>query len=207
MDDYVDDKDSPDNHPAAFGLLAAVAAISWYHSLHSPAATSQIDPSVHIGGPFTLVDTDGRPVTEAALKGKWTAVFFGYTYCPDVCPLTLQNLAATQRKLGDKAKDLHILFITVDPARDTPQALKTYLASAAFPAGVTGLSGTQAQVDVAEKAYRAVPQRFEKDGSYYFSHTAVIYLMDPKGEFNTPLTADMTPQQNADQIRQAMRGG
>ncbi len=192
---------------AAFGLLAAVAGISWYHSLHQPVVTSQIDPSIHIGGPFTLVDTDGKPVTEAALKGKWTAVFFGYTYCPDVCPLTLQNLAATQRKLGDKAKDLHILFITVDPARDTPQALKTYLASAVFPSGVTGLSGTQAQVDAAEKAYRAVPQRFEKDGSYYFSHTAVIYLMDPKGEFSAPLTADMTPQQNADQIRQAMRGG
>ncbi len=192
---------------AAVGLLAAVAALSWYQSLRHPAETSQIDPSVHIGGPFSLVDQDGHPVTEAALKGKWTAVFFGYTYCPDICPLTLQNLAVTQKKLGGKAKDLQILFITVDPARDTPQALKAYLASGGFPSGARGLSGPQAAIDAVEKAYRAVPQRYEKDGTYYFGHTSVIYLMDPKGQFNTPLTADMTPDQNAQQIRQAMNGG
>lgn len=191
----------------AFGLLAAVAGLSWYHSLSRPVTTSQVDPSVHIGGPFALVDQDGKPVTDAMLKGKWTAVFFGYTYCPDICPLTLQNLAAAQKKLGDKAKDLQIVFITVDPARDTPATLKTYLASGGFPSGVVGLSGPQAQIDKVEAAYRAKPERYDKDGTYYFSHTAIIYLMNPKGEFNTPLTASMSPQQNADQIRQAMNGG
>ncbi len=191
----------------ALGLLVAVAGVSWYRTLHQPVVASQIDPSVTIGGPFALTDQEGRPVTEAALKGKWTAVFFGYTYCPDVCPLTLQNLAAAQRKLGGDAKSLQILFITVDPARDTKDALKTYLASNGFPSGVVGLTGTQAQVDAAERAYRAVPQRYEKDGTYYFSHTSVIYLMDPQGRFNAPLTSDMSPQQNADLIRQAMHSG
>ncbi len=191
----------------AVGLLAAVAAFSWYRTLNRPVDTVQIDPSVHIGGPFALSDQDGHPVTEAALKGKWTAVFFGYTYCPDICPLTLQNLALTQRKLGGKAKDLQIFFITVDPARDTPQALKTYLASGGFPSGVVGLSGPQDRITAVEKAYRAVPLRYEKNGTYYFGHTSIIYLMDPNGRFDEPLTADLGADQNAQLIRQAMNGG
>ena len=188
----------------AVGLLAAVLVI---RGQHHATVVSQIDPSVHIGGPFSLTDQNGRTVTEATLKGKWSAVYFGYTYCPDICPLTLQNLAVTQKKLGDKAKDLQIVFITVDPARDTQAALKAYLSSGGFPSGVIGLTGPQAQIDAVEAAYRAKPERYEKNGSYYFSHSSAVYLMDPSGQFNAPLSESMSPAQNAELIKQAMNGG
>ena len=158
-----------------------------------------------IGGPFNLVDQDGKPVSEAMLKGKWSAVFFGYTFCPDVCPLTLQNLARTQSLLGDKAKDLQIVFITVDPARDTPAALKAYLASNGFPKNVIGLTGAPEAIEQAEKAYKVSAVKSGSGDDYTYSHTSVVYLMNPKGQFAAPLTASMTAPQNADQIRQAMQ--
>ena len=97
-----------------------------------------------VGGPFQLVDQEGRPVDESLLEGKWSLVFFGFTYCPDFCPTTLAALEATKQRLGDKARDLQIVFISVDPERDTPQALKDYLSSDGFPertrhAGAAGL--------------------------------------------------------------------
>ncbi len=193
---------------AAFTLLIALAGVNWYNSLHAGAnaVRSQADPAVKIGGPFTLTDQDGKTVTEAVLKGKWTAVFFGYTYCPDVCPLTLQSLAHTQSLLGAKAKDFQIVFITVDPARDSPANLKAYLGSHGFPQGVIGLTGTQAQIDAVTQAFRASVTKTGSGDTYAFSHTAVIYLMDPKGAFNTPLAEDLGPDKNADQIRQSMAG-
>ena len=193
---------------AAFVLLIGVATTSWYLSLRpSPNGTvSQVDPSLEPGGAFALVDQDGKPVTEAMLKGKWSAVFFGYTYCPDVCPLTLQSLARTQKLLGDKAKNLQIVFITIDPERDTPANLKAYLASGGFPAGVIGLTGTQGQIDAAAEAYHVPVQKVGTGDAASFNHGAVIYLMDPKGRFNTPMSKEMAPDANANLIRDAMRG-
>lgn len=173
---------------------------------HGSQTYSQADPAVHIGGPFSLIDQDGKPVTEAVLKDKWTAIFFGYTFCPDVCPLTLQNLARTKALLGDKGKDLQIIFFTVDPARDTPAALKAYLNSNGFPKNVIGLTGSPDAIDRAEKAYRIVAIKSGDKDNYTYSHTSVVYLMNPQGEFAVPLTASMTAQQNADQIRAAMNG-
>src|ERR1700754_2682307 len=89
-----------------------------------------------VGGPFQLVNQDGRAVDQTILNGKWTLVFFGFTYCPDYCPTTLSMLAATKAELGDRADDVQIVFISVDPERDTPQALKDYLSSDGFPQGV-----------------------------------------------------------------------
>lgn len=194
---------------AAFTLLIGVAAANWYLSLHhSPNGTvSQSETTSDIGGPFALTDQDGKPVTEAMLKGKWSAVFFGYTYCPDVCPLTLQSLAQTRKLLGDKAKNLQIVFITVDPARDTPANLKAYLASGGFPPGVIGLTGTQAQIDQVTDAYHVPVEKVVSGDTVSFNHGAVIYLMDPKGNFNTPMSKEMAPDANAKLIRDAMRGG
>src|SRR3989338_2627265 len=84
-------------------------------------------PAAAVGGPFQLVDQNGAPTTEKVLKGKWSAVFFGFTYCPDVCPGTLQGLAAATEQLGPKAKDLQIVFISIDPERDTPPHMKPSL--------------------------------------------------------------------------------
>ena len=91
-----------------------------------------------VGGPFQLVDQQGRPVDESLLQGRWSLVFFGFTYCPDFCPTTLQALDATKQQLGDRADDLQIVFISIDPERDTPQMLKDYLSSDGFPEGVIG---------------------------------------------------------------------
>lgn len=193
----------------AFGLLALAAGYGWYNTLSRPPASQHI-AGVKLGGPFTLTDQNGRTVTEAALKGKWTAIFFGYTYCPDVCPLTLQNLAVAQQKLGGRARDLQIMFVTVDPARDTPENLKTYLDSRGFPSGVIGLTGTQAQVDQALTGWRVAATRVEDKsgdpGAYTFSHTSAVYLMDPDGQFYEALSDQMTPEQNAGLIKDAMQG-
>ena len=182
--------------------LAALAGFGWYRSLSHPQASyASSDASGAIGGPFTLTDTSGHVVTEAALKGKWTAVFFGYTYCPDICPTTFQVLGRAQKILGSKADNLQFLFITIDPARDTPQALAAYVKSGGFPSNVTGLTGTDAQIAAAAKVYRATYQKeAQKDGTYIMAHTDIVYLMDPKGRFAAPLTGDMSPKQVAGQI-------
>ena len=180
--------------------LALLAALGWYRTLHHPANSFSAQ-TADIGGPFTLSDTNGHVVTQDALKGKWTAVFFGYTYCPDICPTTFQVLGRAQKILADKADNLQFLFITIDPARDTPQALGAYVKSGGFPTNVIGLTGTDGQIAAAAKAYRATYQKApQKDGTYVMAHTDIVYLMDPKGRFVAPLTGDMSPKTVAEQI-------
>lgn len=163
-------------------------------------------PPSAIGGPFQLVDQDGKRVDETVLKGKWSAVFFGFTYCPDVCPGTLQGLTATADQLGPKAKDLRIVFISTDPERDTPTAVKDWLDAQRPPAGTIGLTGTPQEVAAAAKAYRVVYSKSGEGSDYLINHSTAIYLMDPKGRFVRVLAYGMTPEQMADQIRSAMRG-
>jgi protein SCO1/2 len=159
-----------------------------------------------VGGPFQLTDQNGRTVTEKALKGKWTAVFFGYTFCPDVCPMTLQTLGEAQDRLGPKARDFQVVFITVDPARDTPAALKSYLSSAAFPKGTIGLTGTPQQIAAVAKAYRTYYARKGDGPDYLMDHLSAVYLMDPKGRFERVLANGLGPDEIARQISDAMRG-
>ena len=157
-----------------------------------------------VGGPFQLVDQNGRPTDQTVLKGKWSAVFFGYTYCPDVCPTTLQALAGAEAKLGDKAKNLQVVFISVDPQRDTPAQLKTYLSIPAFPRNTIGLTGTPAQVAAAAKAYRVYYQKEGQGEGYTMAHSSIVYLMNPAGKFVTALTESQTPSEVATQIGDAM---
>ena len=157
-----------------------------------------------VGGPFQLVDQDGRPADQSLLKGKWSAVFFGYTYCPDVCPTTMQALAGAEAKLGDKAKNLQVVFVSVDPERDTPTQLKTYLSTPAFPKGAIGLTGTPAQVAAAAKAYRVYYQKEGQGEGYTVAHSSIVYLMNPAGKFVTALTESQTPSEVATQIGAAM---
>src|SRR5664279_5922545 len=118
------------------GVLIGGAII--YKAASPPPARTTSSGQALIGGPFQLINQDGRPVTEAALQGHWTVVFFGYTYCPDVCPTTLQTLAQAQNQLGPNGRDLQVLFVSVDPQRDTPAQLKTYLAGTAMPHNTVG---------------------------------------------------------------------
>jgi len=160
-----------------------------------------------VGGPFQLVDHDGRPVDQSMLEGKWSLVFFGFTYCPDFCPTTLAALDATKQRLGDKAKDLQIVFISIDPERDTPQALKDYLSSDGFPEGVIGLTGAPEQVKAAADAYRAFYQKVGEGEDYTMNHSLTVYLMGPDGRFRTAVAEELGPETSAGVIERAMARG
>lgn len=135
-----------------------------------------------VGGPFRLVDQDGKPVSEAILKGKPSLIFFGFTHCPDVCPTTLQDVTQVFDALGPQADRLQAFFITVDPERDTPELMKTYLSS--FDKRITGLSGDRAALDPVLKAYRVFSRKVPLEGGEYtMDHTALVYLMDKNGRF------------------------
>ncbi len=190
---------------AAVALLAAVAGLA----ACSPRSHEQapVTPPVAIGGPFRLIDQTGTPRNESLLEGKWTAVFFGYTYCPDVCPTTLQALGGAIDDLGPDARHVQVVFITVDPARDTPRQLAAYLASPSFPRGVIGLTGSPEEIAAAARAYRAFYARHGDGPGYTMDHTAVVYLMDPKGKFLQPLDVAAPPPRIAASLRRAMAMG
>lgn len=135
-----------------------------------------------IGGPFTLVDMNGRAVTEKTFAGRPHVIFFGYTHCPDVCPTTLGEYAALKEKLGPDASKVDLLFVTVDPERDTPAVLKDYLSS--FGDIVVGLSGSREQVDDAIKTFRIYARKVPgTDGDYTMDHTASSFMFDAEGRF------------------------
>lgn len=161
-----------------------------------------------IGGAFELVDQTGATVNQSILEGRWTAVFFGFTHCPDFCPSTLQALEAAKTQMGERADGLQIVFVSIDPERDTPQAMADYLQTASFPQGVIGLTGTPEQVRAAAEAYRVVYQRRDLEaGGYTMDHSLNIYLMNPDGEFAIPLSASLGPDRLASLITGRMEQG
>lgn len=135
-----------------------------------------------IGGPFTLVNQDGATVTERDFAGKPYLMFFGFTHCPDVCPTTLQQISDVLAALGPKADTLKVAFVSVDPERDTPDSLKTYLSS--FDPRIVGLTGSPEQVAAAVKTFRAYAKKVpSQGGDYTMEHTALVYLMDARNGF------------------------
>ncbi|HAL07866.1 MAG TPA: SCO family protein [Brevundimonas sp.] len=160
-----------------------------------------------VGGPFTLTNQDGQAVTEKILEGKWSLVFFGFTYCPDYCPTTLGVLNAVQERMGDKAKDLQIVFISIDPERDTPQMLKDYLSSDGFPDDVIGLTGTPEQVAQVAREYRAFYQKVGEGEGYTMNHGLTVYLMGPDGKFRSAVAHDLGPSRTVTLIENAMEKG
>lgn len=135
-----------------------------------------------IGGPFRLTDHRGRAVTEADFRGRPMAVFFGFTHCPDVCPTTLGDMTALIEALGPGADRLHWLFVGVDWERDTPGTLAAYLE--AFDRRIVGLSGTEAQVAAAARAFRVHHRRVPTEGGgYTMDHSASVFLLDAAGRF------------------------
>jgi protein SCO1/2 len=142
----------------------------------------RLQPSAGIGGPFSLIDQRGKPVTEKDYLGKPMLVFFGFTFCPDVCPTTLMEMTERLKELGPRADQLNVLFITVDPSRDTPEQLALYLSS--FDPRITGLSGNERDIDAVMSRYRVYARKVPlADGGYTMDHTATVYMMNPKGEF------------------------
>jgi protein SCO1/2 len=149
-----------------------------------------------IGGPFSLVDQTGKRVTEKDFAGRHLLVFFGFTQCPDICPTGLQVMAATLDKLGTKADGLVPMFITVDPARDTPEIMQAYVS--AFHTRLTGLTGSEAEIQAVTKAYRVYAKRVDDPGSaggYTMDHSGFIYLMDPAGTYVTHFRHNANPDE------------
>jgi len=156
-----------------------------------------------IGGPFRLTDQNGKTVTDADLKGKWSLVYFGYTHCPDACPTALNDISIALEDLGTKRDAVRPVFITVDPERDTPEALKAYVTS--FDAPIVALTGTPEQVAQAAKGYRVYYAKHpEAGGEYSMDHSSVIYVMDPQGRFTASFTHESTPEQIAERLKKLL---
>jgi len=161
--------------------------------------SADIQP-IPIGGPFRLIDQDGRPFTDQDLRGKSFLVFFGFTHCPDVCPTTLFEISEVMRKLGSDADRTAALFITVDPERDTPASMKEYLES--FDPHIRGLSGDETTVTAVAKAYRVYYKKVPLEGGdYTMDHTAIVYLMDKDGRFVAPFNMKRTAEVAAADLR------
>jgi len=171
------------------GALGGAAALIVTSSAQGPKV--ETTGTALIGGPFTLVDQNGKTVTDRDFRGKYMLIFFGFTHCPDICPAELQVMSAALDALGSKADEVVPVFVTLDPERDTPEAVGTYVKI--FGKNFVGLTGSPTAIANAAKAYRVTYSKFEykgKDGNYRYSidHSALVYLMDKDGQYLTHFT-------------------
>lgn len=187
------------------GMIIALMLIPGAVDYLQPRTNTWTTGKAAIGGRFEMMDHRGRTVTEKTFQGDYLLVFFGFTYCPDICPAALQNVSAMLERLGAKAEDITPLFVSVDPERDTPEVLKEYLSH--FDSRIIGLTGTSEQVEEIVKTYRAYARKVNTGsgpGDYTMDHSAFIYFMDKKGEFITHFTPVTTFEQMAERIVKEM---
>jgi protein SCO1/2 len=184
--------------------VGAAAALALF-----PAARERLLPSVDVrsvgqamvGGPFTLTDQTGKRVTEQDFRGRYMLVLFGFTYCPDVCPSALQVMAAAVDKLGGKADRVVPVLISVDPERDTPAQMASYVKS--FHPRLVGLTGSPAEVEAAAKAYRAYVKKVpdpKSTAGYSIDHSSLIYVMGPDGRYLAHFTHATNVDTMADRL-------
>jgi cytochrome oxidase Cu insertion factor (SCO1/SenC/PrrC family) len=165
------------------GAAAALAIFPAARARLLPQAAPSVGQAL-VGGPFALTDEAGKRVTDKDFRGRYLLVFFGFTNCPDVCPSALQVMAAALDKLGPKGQKITPVFITVDPERDTPAQLATYVKS--FHPRLIGLSGTPAEIEAVTKSYRVYVKKVadpKSSAGSTFDHSAIIYLMGPDGAY------------------------
>ena len=158
-----------------------------------------------IGGPFELTDQNGNKVTDKTFRGRHTLVFFGFTNCPDICPAGLQLIAAALDKLGPKAANVTPIFVSVDPERDTPAKLATYVKN--FDDRIVGLTGTPEEITAIAKAYRVFYEKTPNEKSpseYGMNHTSIIYLMGPDGSYVAHFTPMTTVDQMVEQLNKVL---
>ena len=173
------------------GLLVMLWALGGGRSIATPAA---------IGGPFQLTDQTGQTVTEKAMQGRPTLIFFGFTHCPDVCPTSLFEISEVLRAMGQDADKVNAYFISVDPERDTADAMKDYLSS--FDPHLKGLTGPPDDLAKVISEYRVYAKKVPlKDGDYTMDHTALVYLMDREGKFVAPFNLKRTPDEAASDLK------
>ena len=152
--------------------------------------------AVSVGGPFSLVAGDGKTVTDRDMRGAPYLVFFGFTHCPDICPTKLFQMSEVFRAMGPKGEKLRALFITVDPERDTPELMKSYVSS--FDGRIIGLTGERAAIDKVVRDFRGYAKKVPtKDGDYTMEHTSLVYLMGKDGAFIGAFNLERPPEEAA----------
>lgn len=183
-------------------LAGGALAYSLYAFRSAPPGEQQIvSGKALIGGPFTLTDHNGRRVTEKDFAGKYTLVYFGYTYCPDICPAELQVMSAAIDALGDKGEQVTPVFITVDPERDTVDQMKSYVGN--FHERLIGLTGSPEDIRKAAKAFRVYYAKTSSEGAtdYLMDHSSIVYLMSPENEYLAHFAYGTGVDKMADGIR------
>jgi len=193
----------------SYGLIAVILLAGGVFIVSHPrggieSSGVSVPGGVSVGGPFALTDQHGAAVTDASYRGRWMLVYFGYTFCPDVCPTELQTIAGALDKLGPQASQIAPLFVTVDPERDTAAALADYVKL--FDDRIVGLTGTPEQIAAVARAYRVYyAKATSKDSStYLMDHSSFMYLMGPDGKFRALFRQGMSPQALADAIHTQM---
>ncbi len=193
--------------------LAAALGIAYlsYEGAHQPHPQSESSSkaSVTIGGPFTLIDQNGQIRDDEDFRGRYMLIYFGYTYCPDVCPFDLRKMTGALDLLGAKAEDITPIFISIDPERDTQQRLADY-AQALYP-DLVALTGSPQQIAQAAGHYRVyyakAPQSEESDDAYLMNHSSLFYIMGPDGRYITHIPGGTSEEQIAAILDQVLDSG
>ena len=198
----------PSRSQAVFALSVlaiafAIAAAAFYFTLgrNGPMTSG----TALVGGPFSLVDQNGRRVTEKDFLGKYMLVFFGFTHCPDVCPTELQVMSAALDELGTAGNDIQPVFVSIDPERDTPEVVKEYVKN--FHPRLMGLTGSAGEIATIARAYRVYYKKTASSGAsgdYELDHSTTIYLMDPEGRFRKHFGYTTDAKGLAQGLREAM---
>lgn len=165
----------------------------------------KMEEVLSVGGPFKLIGTDGQEVTEAALKGKYSVFFFGFTFCPDACPTALNTFTLMMEKLGPDADKVQPVFVSVDPARDTPEAMKQYLTS--FDPRIMGLTGTPEAIAETARIFRVYYKKNGEDEYYLMDHSTAIIVMDPDFHYAGVLNGAMPVDEMTTRLQDIMQKG
>jgi protein SCO1 len=191
----------------AWALVALVAAALGFVWLSGDGGRKALEmANIKLGGPFELVRADGSPITDKDIAGTPHAIFFGFTHCPEVCPTTLYEAAGWLKQLGPDADKFRFYFVTVDPERDTPQAIKDYIAS--FDPRIVGITGERAKVDKLLADYRVYAKRVDLEGGdYTMDHTATVYLIRGDGSFAGTISYGENPDTAIEKIRNLIKNG
>ena len=182
-------------------ILALAGGVLWHESRQVPGLGKVVSTGIaDVGGPFRLVDHTGKTVTERDFRGRYMLIYFGYSYCPDVCPTTLGVVAEALQKLGSQGQRVTPILITIDPERDTPKVLADYVK--AFGPQFVGLTGSVEAIKDVEKKYRvyATKRPLEK-GGYGMDHSSVLYLMGPNGKLVSYYDEAISPDDLAKELR------
>ncbi len=192
-------------NPILFVIILFAAGFAAAYSIMPLQHSAQVEGKPLIGGPFSLAATDGKRVTDRDFRGKLMLVFFGYTHCPDACPTELQTMAEVMEKLGPAASEVAPIFISVDPERDTPEALSAYVKN--FDPRIIGLTGSPDEVASAAKAYRVYFRKAAGgSGDYTVDHSSFVYLMDQEGNYLTHFLFNTQADAIANTIKSRMPG-